>query len=129
MGSTVELGGHKFHSEFWDDVEITDRPPIWRCNANIDVGLTFDIQLVAGAASDPSARERFFGSYRRGSAAERVHEVEANMWGLSFPGLRFEALSSFGPTSMREVYLSDIGLDLVVFSYAINRTLNPNEDE
>ncbi len=126
---TVEIGGHTFRFQFWRDIETSENPPVFKCSAIVDVALTFDIHVVAGAARDPSAKDRFLGSYQRASAAETVREVKDEALGLSFSGLRFEGLKEFGPESCREVYLGAAGDDLFVFSYTINRATNPHEDE
>ena len=126
---SIALGGHTFRFQFWQDIETSEKPPVFKCSAVVDVALTFDIHVIAGAARDPAVRERFLGSYQRTSAAETVREIEDSALGLTFSGLRFEGLQDFGPEACREVYTGSAGEDLFVFSYSINRATNPHEDE
>jgi hypothetical protein len=126
---TVKLGGHSFHFQFWQDIEISENPPVFKCNAIIDVALTFDIYVVAGAAHDPSMRERYLASFQRCSVADAVTEIREDALGFALSGLRFGGIVELGPETYREVYLGSAGNDLFVFSYTINREKNPNEDE
>jgi hypothetical protein len=95
----------------------------------VDVGLIFDLHVIAGAGNNSSERDRFFTSYRKASPAASETEVEGSAFGTTFSGLRFDGLTEFGPQCSREVYAAAAGDDLIVCSYSIDRAANPHEDE
>lgn len=123
------VAGYTFQFDFWKDLTVTDKPGLSRVDGVLDVGLSLELIVMPGRSDHQALAGKYFDAYRKISAAERELSAQQQVLGVPFEGVRFEELQEFGPQTSREVYVTKNGDDFVLLAYAINRALNPHEDE